>query len=352
MLKEFTSISGLNNFGVKVLQVYFCEMRFPKSSLRWLGAGVLWIVASAYAFAQSQPSAQTQTAPIRVSVNRVNVPVTVTDSDGHLVNGLTREDFHVFDNGIEQAITDFAAVDQATKVVLLIESGPAVLFLAKDHVLAADAFLRTLPAADFVAITSYTRTPELVLNFTQNKTAAREALQELSFVNGFGDLNLSSSLATTIDWVAGVSGKKTIVLLSTGVDSSPPETWKSVEKKLQASDVRIFAVSLSSDIRQPGKVKKLTPRDLSNRAEVSEGFAAADQSLRELSDATGGRVYFPKDPADFARAYGEIAELVANEYSLAFAPTSLDGLVHTLKVKLKRVGYRVDHRQAYLALAP
>jgi Ca-activated chloride channel homolog len=310
---------------------------------------VLWMAASPCGFAQSQAPVQNEPVPIRVTVNRVNVPVTVSDAEGQLVKGLRREDFHIFDNGIEQPITDFASIEESTQVVLLIESGPAVLFLAKDHVLAADAFLRSIPATDRVAIASYTRTPELVLNFTSDKRVARGALQELSFVNGFGDLNLCSSLSTTIDWIASVPGKKTIVLLSTGVDSSPLETWKSAQEKLQSSDVRIFSVSLSSDFRQPAKMKKLTPEDVSKRAEVRDGFAAADQSLRELSDATGGRVYFPKDPADFERVYNEIANLVANEYSLAFAPTSFDGQIHILDVRVRTSTYRVDHRQAYVA---
>jgi Ca-activated chloride channel homolog len=324
-------------------------MQYMKSKVSSLLCSALLYAAIP---ALAQPQDQLPTPPIRVTVNRVNVPVTVTDSDGHPVGGLHREDFHIFDNGVEQPITDFAPVEQSTQVALLIESGPAVLFLAKDHVLAADAFLQSIPAADPVAIASYTRAPELILNFTPDKMAARLALQQLSFVNGFGDLNLSSSLATTIDWITSVPGKKTIVLLSTGVDSSPPQTWKSVQKKLQTSDVRIFAVSLSADIRNPAKMKKLTPQDRANRAEVREGFAQADQSLHDLSQATGGRVYFPKDPADFMRAYNEIATLVANEYSLAFAPTSLDGQLHTLDVKVKTSTHRVDHRQAYLAPAP
>jgi Ca-activated chloride channel homolog len=324
-------------------------MHYPDFKARCLLCPVLLCFATA-PLAQTQDQVQAPT--IRVTVNRVNVPVRVTDSDGRLVEGLHREDFHIFDNGIEQPLSDFASVEESSQVVLLIESGPAVLFLAKDHVLAADAFLRSIPAADRVAIASYTRAPELLLNFTQDKIAARQALQQISFVNGFGDLNLSSSLATTIDWIASVPGKKTIVLLSTGMDSSPPETWKSVQKKLQTSDVQIFAVSLSADIRNPAKMKKLTAQDRSNRAEVKEGFAQADQSLHELSEATGGRVYFPSNPADFERAYDEIASLVANEYSLAFAPASLDGQLHTLDVKVKTSSYRVDHRQAYLALAP
>jgi Ca-activated chloride channel homolog len=315
-------------------------------------AAFLGLAAATLAFPQSQEPAQTLPPAIRVAVNRVNVPVSVSDSDGHLVEHLRREDFHIFDNGVEQPVTDFAPVEQSTQVVLLIESGPAVLFLAKNHVLAADAFLRSIPAGDLIAIASYTRAPELILGFTGDKIAARQALQDLSFVSGFGDLNLSASLASTIDWIASVPGKKTIVLLSTGVDTSPSATWQLVQKKLLASDVRIFAVSLSSDIRTPAKTKKLSPQELSSLAEVKEGFEQADQSLHELSRASGGRVYFPKDPADFERAYKEIANLVANEYSLAFAPTSLDGQVHTIDVKAKDSTYRVDHRQAYLAPAP
>src|SRR5450631_1424057 len=188
-------------------------MRVPAKFFRLLFiSATLWIAASPVRHAQAQTPPLNEPAQIRVTVNRVNVPVTVTNSDGHPVAGLHREDFHIFDNGIEQPITDFAPVEQSAQVILLVESGPAVLFLAKNHVLAADAFLQSIPSADPVAIASYTRTPELILNFTPDKIAARQALQELSFVNGFGDLNLSASLATTIDWIATVPGKKTIVL--------------------------------------------------------------------------------------------------------------------------------------------
>src|SRR5258707_9726753 len=106
-----------------------------------LCSALLYTVIVSVAHSQDQAP----TPPIRVTVNRVNVPVTVSDSDGHPVGGLHREDFHIFDKGVEQPITDFAPVEQSTQVVLLIESGPAVLFLAKDHILAADAFLRTIP---------------------------------------------------------------------------------------------------------------------------------------------------------------------------------------------------------------
>ena len=122
-----------------------------------------------------------------------------------------------------------------------------------------------------------------------------------------------------------------------------------VQQKLKTSDVRILAVSLYGDFRKPAKHRKLSPQERSDRAFVKRGFAAADQSLHELSEATGGRVYFPKNQKEFDRAYAEVAQLVRHEYSLAFTPSSHDGQLHSITVQVKGFGRRVDHRQAYLA---
>ena len=305
---------------------------------------LLFLFFASHSRAQSQ-----QTPPIRITVNRVNVGVTVTDSSGNFVSGLRREDFQLFDNDAEQPITDFLSIEEPAQLLLLIESGPAVIFLSKNHVFAADALLTAIAPSDRVAIASYSQSPQLLLNFTPNKSLARAALQNINFGNDFGDLNLSSSLAATIDSLAPLPGKKAIVLLSTGFDSSPPEIRDAIHRKLLTSDVRILAISLSADFREPAKRKKLSPQDRATRARVQEGFAEADQSLRDLTALTGGRVYFPANPEDFARAYAEIAQLVRHEYSLAFAPPASDGQLHSLKVKVRASPYQVDHRQAYLA---
>jgi Ca-activated chloride channel family protein len=323
--------------------------RVSKVGQPFLAVLLFLLIAAAMSAAQSpEPAPQ-----IRVTVNRVNVGVTVTDSAGHFVGGLRREDFQLFDNDVEQPVTDFLSIEEPAQLLLLVESGPAVLFLSKSHLLAADTLLTTLAPTDRVAIASYSKNPQLVLDFTPNKTEARLALQGINFSNDFAELNLSSSLAKAIDWLAPLPGKKAVVLLSTGVDSSPLEDPQAIQRKLLTSDVRILAVSLAGDFRRPArKHKKLSAQDRANRAEVKEGFAEADQSLRELSRLTGGRVYFPSNADEFGRAYAEIAQLVRHEYSLAFAPPAADGQLHTLKLKVKDSSYQVDHRQAYLAPAP
>jgi hypothetical protein len=122
-----------------------------------------------------------------------------------------------------------------------------------------------------------------------------------------------------------------------------------IQPRLKTSDVRILAVSLSGDFRKPLKGRKLSPQERQDRAFVMQGFAQAGQSLHELSQATGGRVYLPKNEKEFERAYSEIAQLVRHEYSIAFSPPSNDGQLHAIQVKVKRFWCRVDHRQAYLA---
>jgi Ca-activated chloride channel family protein len=323
------------------------------NAFRFLRAALLFpAVLCVCTFAEAQDNPEQAPQTIRVSVDRVNVGVIVTDARGHFVEGLRREDFQVFDNGIEQPLTGFAAIEEPAQVLLLIEAGPAVLFLGKNHLQAADTLLNNLSPDDRVAIASYSKDPELLLDFTPDKLTARLSLQSLNFMAGFGDLNLSSSLASAIDWLAPFPGKKTIVVLSTGVDSSPSERWQAIQQKLKTSDVRILAVSLSGDFRKYRKWRKLSAQERENQAYVKKGFAQADQALRELSQATGGRVYLPKNEKEFDRAYSEIAQVVRHEYSIAFSPPSIDGQLHTIEVKVKRRWCRVDHRQAYMAPSP
>ena len=300
----------------------------------------------------AQSTAQEQAPTIRVTVDRVNVGVIVTNRNGDFVDGLRREDFRVFDNGVEQPVTDFLSVTEPAQVLFFIESGPAVVFLGRDHLVAAAKLLNSLSSEDRVAIASYSKDPELLLDFTADKPATRFALQNLNFTLGFGELNLSASLASAVDWLGTLRGKKTIVVLSTGIDTSPAGKWQAIQQKLETSDVRILAVSLSGDFRKPLKHKVLSRQEKKDRAFVKESFAAADQSLRELSRVTGGRVYFPKNLEDFDRAYAEIAQLIRHEYSVAFTPPARDGQIHSIAVKVNGFEQGVDHRQAYLALSP
>jgi VWFA-related protein len=288
-------------------------------------------------------------------VDRVNVGVIVTNAQGQFIERLRQEEFHVFDNGAEQPVTSFAAIEEPAQLFLLIEAGPAVYLLESGHIRAAESLLGGLAAGDRVAVAKYAAAPEAILDFTSNKTAAANVLEQLRFNLGFGSLNLSSSLSTALDWLAQVKGKKTIVLLSSGIDTSPANEWGLILQRLKTSEVRLLAISLTGGLRvsEPPAKKKAPPQIPSAMAQQ---FDQADQFLRQIAEASGGRAYFPKSVEDFQAVYAQIAQLVRHEYSLAFAPPARDGLVHAVAVRVDAApgapAYRIDHRRAYVAPAP
>jgi VWFA-related protein len=309
--------------------------------------------------ARAQETPPTPDQTIHVSVDRVNVGVIVTDSRGNFVEGLRREDFHLFDNTVEQPVSDFTAIEEPAQVLLLIEAGPAVYLLEGGHLQAAHSLLNGLSSGDRVAVVKYAESPTALLDFTTDKQSTFAALGQLRFNLGFGSLNLSASISKVLEWLANTQGKKTIVLLSTGVDTSPMNESALVIQRLKISDVRLLAVSLMGGLQNPQPSgKKKSPKV--NPSQSAVEFERANQLLKSMAESTGGRAYFPATEKEFHSAYAEIAQLVRHEYSLAFAPPARDGRVHSIEVRIGApqapaplaAPYRLDHRQVYLAPSP
>ncbi|HXJ04573.1 MAG TPA: VWA domain-containing protein [Candidatus Acidoferrum sp.] len=316
------------------------------------------------------PQQTAQTSPdIHVSVDRVNVGVVVTDSRGQFVGGLSRKDFHIFDDGAEQPITDFLSVDGPAQVLILIEAGPAVYLLQGAHLQAVHALLAGLAPSDRVAIARYNEAAEPILNFTPDKLVAAGALDQLQFNLGFGQLNLASSLATALDWLERVPGKKSLVLLSTGIDTSRPAAIDNLLARLKSADVRVLAVSLGGELRVPQTAEKnrskKVPATPQKTLAVNEALSQADAELKAIAQSNGGRAYFPLTRKDFAEVFTQIAQLVRHEYNLGFVPPAHDGRIHSIDVRVAdstpassssassdappTSAFRVDHRQAYVA---
>ena len=284
---------------------------------------------------------------IRVDVSRVNVGVIVSDSRGKFIGNLKQSDFHIFDNGVEQPIAGFLANDDPAQVVLMMECGPTMRLFGIETIQKADALIAHLAPQDKVAILCYSTNPAVQFPLSSDFPAARFALRNVNFMSGFADLNLSKSLLEVLNWLHTIPGKKTVVLVSSGIDSSPPSVPEEFQSEIIASEVRVLALSTSLPIRKLPKNRKHDLDGRSDRTELNDALKEADARLKSLAGSTGGRVYFPKNAKDYDRIYAEIAELVRHEYTLAFTPKTFDGKLHTLTVTADQG--RVDHRQAYLA---
>ncbi len=308
----------------------------------------------------AQQPGSTSQQPLQVTTEMVQIGVSVLAAGGDFVSGLQRQNFRVLDAGAERPLIFFAPTDAPTQILVLVETSPAVYLIQSQHIAAAYALLNGLAPDDQVALVTYDQAPRAVLAFTPDKNALLGALGQIQFSVGMGELNFYDSVSTALDWIEPLNGKKALVLLTTGLDSSSPVRWDALVQKLRARDVVIFPVALGGWLRRaPDKKKKATgpPK------EDSQDFAYADKALLSLATITGGRAFFPQSAKDFAPMYQQIAAALRHQYLLGIAPEH-DGQFHALSVEVldasgqpyvtegKKATHRIFSREGYLAPGP
>ena len=299
--------------------------------------------------------------------------VSVLDNNGNFIGGLAQRDFRVLDGGVVEPIVFFTPVEAPAQVLVLVETSPAVYLIHNEHLIAAYALLDGLSANDQVALVTYDQAPHAILAFTPDKSALLAALGQIQYTLGMAQLNFFDSISEVMDWLAPVHGKKALVILSTGLDSSPPTRWEALAQKLRVDDVVIFPVALGGSLRHASSKKKKSSKnaqksdvqtqDASQELDNPLSFAKADAALLSLAKITGGRAYFPASAKEFAPIYREIAAALRHQYVLGILPAQ-DGRFHALTVQVldpngqpaargaKSTEYRVSAREGYLAPGP
>lgn len=323
--------------------------------------GLPLLFCLAFRVATAQKPEPEPARPLKAEVERVHVSVSVTDSHGNFVGNLQRENFRILDNGAEQPITNFAPVEAPAQVLVVVETSPAVYLIHQQHLEAAYALLDGLASGDEVALATYDQLPHLILPFTQDKAVLAHALLGLHYSLGMGDLRLHAALSSAVDWLAQAPGKKAIVLLSTGLDTTQPSDWDALLPKLRATEVTIYPVALGGKLREFKKDAEASATEDSGLS-----FERANRELESLAEVTGGQAYFPRAAADFAKFYRQIAQALRHQYSLGFTPPVRDGQLHSIEVqvlddrgrllaptpKRAKSRLRIFARQGYLAPAP
>jgi len=293
-------------------------------------------------FAQQVPVPAPSRPVIRSTSELVKIEASVLDPRGNFVGGFEQRHFRVLDGSAEQPILYFAPVEAPAQILVMVETSPAVYLIRHEHLFAAYALLDGLAPEDQVALFSYDQSPRALLPFTADKSALAAALGQVQYTLGSAELNFYDSVASALDWLASVPGKKALVLLTTGLDSSPPARWDALVAKLRASDAVIYSValggSLSGAAGRKGKAAKKSPNAASQR-DASTGdsnplsFAKAGEALTSLAAISGGRAWFPSSAADFVPAYRAIASALRHQYVLGIAPAH-DAQFHSLTVQL------------------
>jgi VWFA-related protein len=276
---------------------------------------------------QQQPPQQPSAPPppqtsISVESNLVNVDVVVTDQDGDVLSGLTKENFRISDNGQPQQITNFAPTEAPITMVILMEFsrtfGGVFAYKAKEW---SYGLLNALTAKDWVALKTFSMRTHVEVDFTQNKNEVGQAISSLFFPD-FSEANLFDAIYETVDELRDVKGKKSILVLATGFDTFSKHTLDQIMGRLKETEVPIFCVGMGEEL------------DLYGGGGANMGYLQAKNQLTTFANMTGGYAWFPRFEGEMPDIFNAVAGYLRSQFTLGFNPsTPQDGKYHKLKVE-------------------
>src|SRR5690348_2482451 len=224
---------------------------------------------------------------ISVDVPVVTLDVVATTQHGDLIPNLKKENFRVLDEGVPQAITNFAPTEAPITTVLLLEfsSRGYYDFFAYIGKYWASGLFPSLQQKDWIALETFDMKTRVEVDFTQNKDEVMEGLYHLYFP-GFSESNLFDAILETVDRLKDVKGKKSIVVLASGVDTFSKHTLDQTMKQLRQSDVTIFCIGLDKTFTNY--------LESHGRMGSNLNYLQAENQLKTFAQETGGYSWFPQ----------------------------------------------------------
>jgi len=275
----------------------------------------------------------TSAPTFRSDVTAVSLSVSVLDAKGRFIPNIPSDKFRVLEDNVPQQIKTFEISEAPMTVCLVIEFSNLFQTYWSETwyqtLSAAYGFLGTLKPEDYVAIVAYDLRPEILSDFSSNKQDAAEAMKRLNFP-AFSEANLYDALTDTAGRMSEIEGRKSIVLISSGIDTFSKLTLDKTRKSLQNAGVPIYAIGLMQALRQMADAQG----GLDSIARLD--FLQADNQLRTFAQETGGQSYFPRFYGEFPSIFRSIAEALRGQYALTYQPANLvrDGKFRKIKVEL------------------
>lgn len=346
--------------------------------------------------ANSRPSAAkpTPTPPddlpvdgpeIVVDTKLVTIPVRVMDRKGRFLPGLTKANFKVFEDNVEQEIAHFSNDSQPFTVALVLDMSYSAKFKADDIQNAAIEFIDQLRPEDRVTVISFDEEVHLLCEPTSDRKAIYAAIRKAQISTG---TSLYEAVDLTInDRLRKIEGRKAMVLFTDGVDtSSRRKTDRDNLQDAMEIDTIIYPIRYDTyaDVQRiknnpipqqipqkPGSTG--TPRGStppivpttnrspfpfpvptmgipSDKGTTAEEYAKGEQYLNELADRTGGRIYVADTLTNLSSAFSKIASELRELYSLGYYPPddAAPGKIRRIKVKVDQPNAAVKARGSYV----
>jgi len=281
--------------------------------------------------------------PFRAGVDLVSLNVTVSDGTGKFITDLAAEDFNVFEDGVKQDVTFFTRTNLPIALALLIDTSASMENRLPTAQEAAVGFVKRLRPQDLAEIVDFDSRVVVLQSFSNNVAELEQAIRKTS---AGGSTSLHNAVYIALKDLKKVVAKSSdeirrqaIVVLSDGEDTSSLLPFEEVLDLAKRSETAIYSIGLRSG---------------EGPSTSAKGFKEAEFVMRQFSQETGGRSFFPSQIGDLAGIYGQISDELSSQYTVGYTSKNpkRDGSWRRVVVRIARPNLTARTKLGYFAPTP
>lgn len=313
--------------------------------------------------AQPAEAAKEKSDPdaIRLEARLINLNVKATDRNGRSLATLSKEDFQVQEDGVDQQIFYFEPVSAPINVVLLLDLSGSTRDNRSVMIKTAKNFIDSLGAQDRIAVAAFTRKFVLASDFTADKKELKKSVDKMKKISG--GTAFYDGMWATLDLLRRVKdSRKAIVVLTDGVDEALLESdhedsnhsFEELLARVGEEDATIYPLYLNRE--EADLTNELKNPDLSewrrNRLERRlRPNVTAHRQVERLAEESAGSVFVVEGENELDGVYQKVAAELRLMYSLAYSSTNTahDGKFRKINVSVKHEGAVTRTRRGYVA---
>ena len=298
------------------------------------------VVVAAAVVGAAVVAAHAQQPSFRTGVELVSLNVTVTEGASRYVTDLEQKDFNVFEDGVKQEVTFFTRANLPIALSLLLDTSASMESRLDTAQEAATGFARTLRSQDLAEVVDFDSRVTVLQGFTNDAAQLEQAIRKTS---AGGSTSMYNAIYIALKDLKKVVAKnvedirrQAVVVLSDGEDTSSLLPFEEVLDLAKRSETAIYTIGLR--VPEAG-------------GSTTRGFKEAEFVLRQFSQETGGRAFFPNQLADLNGVYGQIADELSSQYTVGYTSRNpkRDGQWRRVVVRLNRPNLIARTKQGYFA---